>query len=1616
MKKILKLVLILSLLTIAFVACKKDKEQQTDAGQSGTSQASDDYQQMLYVNNAKFNISGDLVVLFSEELDKNQDFKKLVEVEGLDGNITIMPFINKLIIKGDFKKDTPYNVKVSKNIKSISGATLSDDYFRYNLYVDKKQPSLSFVDSGNVLPSINNKKINFNSVNVTKVKLEVIKVYTNNITQYLKLYANEYGINDWELKTDLGDVVFTKEYEIDSKEDQVVKNSIDLSSTIDTKGIYYVNISAIGEDSIDYDIAKYGEPNSYGYDNDVIYAKAEKTIILSDIGIVANSNNSKLDLKLLNLNTLNPISGARLEFISSKNQTIEEGTANSNGEYKSKTNLDNIFYVLVKSGNEFNVLYLAGSKINYSDFDIGGSLDGSDLKLYTYTDKGYYRPGDEINVSLIARSKEKMNDNQPFEYSFTAPDGSAKINNEIVKDSKNGFYTFKIKTDMNDLTGAWTLSIKFGGKEITQKVFIESKIANTIAIEADEDKIYSKADIKNGMIDFIFTLKYLSGAKVDKGTNINFDYNVIEKDTKSKKYREYTFNNPSNYKYQFRNFVETTLNDDSGKINLNLEMPEILQRKNLYLSTIVNASDTNGRYSTETKVFEIINRENSVGVQKVSQNDNEASVKYILLNEKTDSLVAGKKLKYRVYNKEFNWWYDYYNDDDEKSFKENIETVLLEEGEITSASSPELLKVTKLGDGTNFIEIEDEETGHSSGVFVYNYHYGDKKHGTIENLNITADKEKYNIGDIAKIKYSGAVGSKALVTIEKDGKIVKEYWKTLTAKDNEETIVIEKDFFPNAYVSISVFQKYVDKQNDRPLRLYGSVPLMVEDKNRMLTLQVDTKTEVLPGGDLKIKLSNKENKKMYYEVFLVDEGILRMTNYVKPDPYKFFYEKRAKLVQSYDNFSNIIERYSDKVANRLKTGGGDFEEDALAKPMSAEAAYKKEDMQLLGDAQRFANLTIFRGVAESDANGNAVVDVKLPNFFGTMRLFVVAVSDESYGSAEKSISVKAPVIVETSAPRVLKVGDKFAVPVTLFPIEKAIGDSEITLTYNGKTYNKKVNVKDGKSEKVLFELEAPEKVGTTKIDIDFKSSKYSYKDTINLNVDTNYPYQYIEKSIILEPNQEFTLSASEYKDFVNGSVKSNLTLSSYQKLGIEKLIKSLLDYPYICLEQISSKGMAMLYIDNLTTDPIEKNDAKNEINTIIGKLNNNYQLRNGAFAYWPGSQEEGISTVYAIRFLIEAKEKGYYVPETMYEKAKDYLNSIAMRTDVPKVEVLYLLAAIGDPNVSEMNIVFDRYYKDISVVEKWRLLAAYSKMGEKDFARKEADKLPRKAERKDGSYYADDSAEILKYYTIIYGTADAELYSSVLAMAKSDAWLTTFEKANIVQALAGDGKVSPEKKNLSFKVIVDGKEQNLELKDGEYTFRNLGIKDNAKKIVIKNTSSSKLYVNSFYKGKPIKYDEKDENKNITITRKFVDMSGKEIDVKNLKVGTRFKMILTSKLTNADSPDISLLQILPSGWELDNTQANVQSSGGDMIPVPVDSDEADGQEYGDSSSSNVNYVDMKDDRVAYFYPLYSGEDKVIEINLVAVTPGTYRLPGTKVESMYNYNYRAYLKGFEVKVKE
>ncbi|MCI7222838.1 alpha-2-macroglobulin family protein, partial [Fusobacterium sp.] len=656
-------------------------------------------------------------------------------------------------------------------------------------------------------------------------------------------------------------------------------------------------------------------------------------------------------------------------------------------------------------------------------------------------------------------------------------------------------------------------------------------------------------------------------------------------------------------------------------------------------------------------------------------------------------------------------------------------------------------------------------------------------------------------------------------------------------------------------------------------------------------------------------------------------------------------------------------------------------------------AFSDENMNLQGKAERFKNISIVSEILETDENGFAEVDIKLPNYFGAMKIFVVAVSDDKFGSAEKTLTIKAPVIIEASAPRVLKVGDKFVVPITLFPIEDSLGNAKFTVKYEGKELSKEINFPNKEAQKFFFDLNAPEFVGETKIEVSYDSKKYNFKDTININVDSPYPQQYINSTKVLKAGEEFKINGNEFKDFIASSLNAELNLSSYENLGLYKVISSLLDYPYICLEQTTSKGIAMLAITKLTNDENELNLAKNSLNTIIKKLFNNYQQSDGSFSYWPGTN--GIDTyatsIYTTEFLVEARKQGYYVPDEMYNRALNYIKSLFNRTDIvtaSKVDALYVLAMTGEANISEMNIIFDKYYKNLPNFVKWVLLDTYNLIGEKDFAKNEANKL---------KIYSDDNldsiyfnAKILKHYISIYGERSQELFKELLNVIKSDTWLSTYTQANIISALSKSVK-NIERKNLSFVIDENGMKKDLILVNGQFNLKDINrILKEHRNITIKNTSTDNLYLNFLVKGKPIKFTEKDESNNIVLKREFLDMNGAQIDPKNLKVGDRFTLVIQSELKNLDFiENLALVQILPSGWEL-------------------------APEF--NNDSYFNYIDKRDDRIAFFYGQNKHETKEIRIDINVVTPGEYYLPGISVEAMYDNNIRAYLKGFNIKVNK
>ena len=100
-----------------------------------------------------------------------------------------------------------------------------------------------------------------------------------------------------------------------------------------------------------------------------------------------------------------------------------------------------------------------------------------------------------------------------------------------------------------------------------------------------------------------------------------------------------------------------------------------------------------------------------------------------------------------------------------------------------------------------------------------------------------------------------------------------------------------------------------------------------------------------------------------------------------------------------------------------------------------------------------------------------------------------------------------------------------------------------------------------------------------------------------------------------------------------------------------------------------------------------------------------FVTRDGGFAYWPGNDDsDSWGSTYAGHFLIEAEQKGYYVPADMLKRWKKYQRNKAMEwrrnehkyynTDLIQAYRLYTLAS-ADAALCKSGIVVPGQYIEV---------------------------------------------------------------------------------------------------------------------------------------------------------------------------------------------------------------------------------------------------------------------------------------------------------------------------------
>jgi uncharacterized protein YfaS (alpha-2-macroglobulin family) len=624
---------------------------------------------------------------------------------------------------------------------------------------------------------------------------------------------------------------------------------------------------------------------------------------------------------------------------------------------------------------------------------------------------------------------------------------------------------------------------------------------------------------------------------------------------------------------------------------------------------------------------------------------------------------------------------------------------------------------------------------------------------------------------------------------------------------------------------------------------------------------------------------------------------------------------------------------------------------------------------------------------------------------------VVAGYDGAYGSSEKTIPVKQPLMILATLPRVAGPTEQITLPVNVFVMDEKIKnvnlkvESEGRLSLSGND-TKTVTFSESGDQVVYFTLKAAPSLGVGKVHVVASSGSFKATYDVELQIRASNPEMSQVSEMVLEGGKSWDL---DYKPL--GLVSTNegtIEISSLPPLNLEQRLKYLIKYPHGCIEQTTSSVFAQLYLDELVDiDQKRALSIQKNINAAIERLRS-FQLSDGGFSYWPGNSQPNMwGTNYAGHFLMEAKKQGYHVPEDIVsnwvsyqqEQANNW-NAVLYKDHHTQAYRLYTLASSGFPSLGAMNRLKGR--DDISSVSKWMLASAYTIAGYEDAALEIIDGLTKdvKEYRELGGTYGStqrDQAIILETLVRLNNKTDAfEMIGKIAEkMGNPNYWMSTQTTAYCLIGIAEFAKSFPPGSGVDVSVNVAGNEIRI---DGDRYLNQVTLiePDKDSQLHISNKGDNPLFVRLIRTGVPLEGTEEESESNIEMNVIYKDNQGGVINVSELKQGTDFvaEVTVTNPGLRGDYEELAITQIFPSGWEILNNRLD-------------DTDQL-------HEGYLPDYLDIRDDRVLTYFDLKKSVKATFKVYLNASYQGEYYMPAVFVEAMYDNSISSNTKGKWVKV--
>ncbi|MCO6480770.1 MAG: alpha-2-macroglobulin [Phaeodactylibacter sp.] len=1595
---------------------------------------------------------------FSDPLLESQSLEGLVSIPGYGTNFRFIIDGNKLRIYPTSRLVGEHTVQVAAGVRNINDKRMRNPS-EWAIRIQDVKPQVRLAGSGVIMPNSEGLIFPFEAVGLNAVEVEVFKIHHNNILQFLQV--NELDGNQ-ELYR-VGRIIMQKKVPLlnlnpNASTSEWTRYALDLRNLIqeDGQAIYQIRIGfrpeystyfcsseeeGAGSDALALTVAQAEEEepesimdNWYGFGGyysgyswehredpcRTAYYNADRfvqrNVIASNLGLIAKGGTDNSYMVVVSdLRTAAPLSGAKLQFYDFQQQKLTEAT--TDGQGMAKVELPRKpFVVIAEQGGQRGYLRLEdGNSLSLSRFDVSGAVAQKGLKGFLYGERGVWRPGDSVYLDFILEDQSgKLPPNYPVTFELRDPRGQLQERRSVAQ-HVNYIYPLHFTTRRDDPTGAWMATVKAGGATFEKTIRIETIKPNRIKIELDFGaKELSAADEP---LNATLTASWLHGAPA-ANLDAKVEAQLRSGKTTFEGYSGYIFDDPArSVESQPATVFDGTL-DAEGKARLQFRLAgkQPMPGK-LTANFKTRVFERGGDFSTDSRSLPYHPYEIYAGIripeskygEKRLEVNQRGNISFATLN-KDGKPAANRRLSVGLYRVEWRWWWDQGYDDISRFNSSSHYDALLKQEVSTNAKGQAEWGVTPEEWGRYLVRVCDTETGHCTGDFFYAgypwYGEGDEANRqAAAMLNFATDKEKYNVGEQIKLTLPEGEAGKVLITVENGTKVLESFWAESKEGENTFTFQAKPEMAPTAYAHVAMIQPHAQVKNDLPIRMYGVIPVNVEDPATRLAPKIKMPEELKPEQTFTVEVSEAKGQPMAYTLAIVDEGLLGLTRFETPSPWDAFYAKEALGVRTWDVYDQVLGAYGAELERLLSIGGdGEIRRGA------------QEDR-----ANRFEPVAMHLGPFLLKKGKTAKHEIRMPNYVGAVRAMVVVADNGAYGNAEKTVPVRQPLMVLATLPRVLSPGEQLELPVNVFAMDNKVKNATISVQEKSGLVkvgaaSRSVQFSRPGDRLVSFPIEVKETVGVARFTISASGDGQSAKQEIEIQVRNPNPYVTDVDSKVLDGGQSHTFAFTPIG--MRGTNEAILEVSSIPPINLGERLEYVLRYPYGCLEQTLSGGFPQLYVNQLLElDEAQKERIPRNINATIDRLKQ-FQVGQGGFAYWPGGNTpDHWATSYAGHFLLEAKALGYTIPPAMLEKWTQFQKKAARMWDPQMEEMgfysrnnyelmqayrLYTLALAKEPDMAAMNRL--REYRGLTLQASWTLAAAYAAAGKPEAAQAITKNLDTKVPQYQELSYTygsglRDRAMILETL-VLMGEREraATLVRYISDELSSSRWCSTQEISFSLLAIGkyvGKGGVQSK---LAFTYQVQGG-QTVNAGSSQPVMQiQIPLEGQSRReVMVKNTGQGTLFTRVIRTGQPLAGQETASSNDLRIDVAYKDMKGTIIDPAALPQGTDF--IAEVRITHPGTRpipyrELALSQVFPSGWEIINTR--------------MDNIEAFTQ------TNSPDYQDIRDDRVNTFFGLQERQTDTYRVQLNAAYQGRFYLPATSCAAMYDNSINARAPGRWVEV--